>query len=271
MFPAFFYDTVLVNAGYGLNRDLAHLALQAAKFLYINGPLLLLAAVLLYRERTAISLHGDGQNSIARSACKWIGLFGLQIAVSCLALFKLAQNVGSTEYFFHLLTPVVLVQLFPYLARRVSPQLLLTVCVLQAMLYLPRIPVDYGMHWRAISAAVVSAHRALHAPPTVFLAVASRQQPYDSGQTEYFPAGLRFPHSMAAMARSRWLAFSGELERKIGQQWFDVVFTVPTMPFISQQALLESCYVRAQTLPAPMYYSRAIAVEVWKPRTHGCN
>ena len=280
-FEAYFYDVLLVNAGSGLSRSLPHLGFQVVKFFVINAPLITLCVVLILSSRKFRTHPLASDRTVAMpSAAAAQGLMpGLrhldpvtfQLLASCAALYVLAQNVGSAEYFFHLLTPFFLIKAVMFVGRKSFPFLALFVLLCQACVYAPRFPKDYSSQWADLTMRLSAETRILSGPPTVKFALDNGRSIYDSGQTEYFKFGLKYDSALAATAKARWNTFIASLRQHLQEASFSLVVTTADTPSLIHRQLIGICYQRQETVPAPMYYSRSVALELWRPKPGGCD
>jgi hypothetical protein len=280
-FEAYFYDVLLVNAGSGLSHSLPHLGFQVVKFLVINAPLITLCVVLILSSRKfrphpvafdrTVAMPSAASDQGLVPVLRHLDPVTFQLLVSGGALYVLAQNVGSAEYFFHLLTPFFLIKAVMFVGRKSFPFLALFVLLCQASVYAPRFPKDYSSQWADLTMRLSAETTILSGPPTVKFALDNGRSIYDSGQTEYFQFGLKYDSALASAAKARWKTFTASLRQQLREASFSLVVTTVDAPSLVDRQLIGICYQRQETIPAPMYYSRSIALELWRPNPGGCD
>jgi hypothetical protein len=263
---AYFYDTIFVNLGYGGGWHWKWLSGQIVTFAGLNLPIVASVAVAAFAGIRELNSSG-GEKPEDRRNTYTSDLAYLIIAGCCatLILFKIAQNTGSHEYFIHLLSPLLLVGAYKFLAMRGQITLALAAGVAQAAILAPPFPDYHQKEWNAVKTAIAEEPSVMHSPTTVHLALTRGETVFNSGQTEFFHAGLAKGAKIYPQASDVWSEFQKDLRQRIEKREFSLILLNARMPSIIDRDIVEKHYRLSGTLPAPLHRHRNNVLELWRP------
>ncbi len=261
---AYIYDTVFVNLGYAGTWNWPHVLDQVFRFGAINLPLLLGIGYAVFAYR---SEHSPGSSKPVLTMRIPHDLQYPLFAVACslVLLLRIAHNGGSGEYFIHLLSPVFLVAGYLFLASQGRMATILVVGILQAAILIPRFPHFHTQEWQAVKDAIALERNILHSPSTVKFALAREETVFDSGQTEFFPGGLKKGEKHYPQAGKAWASFQTDILGRAARKEFSLILLNANMPAIIERDSLRQYYSLCGTLPAPIYRNPGNVLEFWRP------
>lgn len=266
---AYFYNTIFVNIGYSGSWNWPHLLGQVWRFGAINLPLLL---CLFYADLVSRSgrWFGHSKDSLQFTGIPQDFQYLLFAAVcSITILLRIAHNSGSGEYFIHLLTPILLVAAYQFLAWRGLASAVLIAGILQVAVLIPRFPHIHAQEWQAVRDTIAMETNVLHSPSTVEFAMARGETVFDSGQTEYFVGGLQKGESHYPQAGTAWANFQADILGRVARKEFSLILLNAKMPAIVARDSLRTHYELCGSLPAPIYRNPENALELWRPACLG--
>jgi hypothetical protein len=264
---AYFYNTIFVNLGYGGGWHWKWVFGQIVRFAGLNLPLVACVAVAAYFGIRRSKATGGATPEENQDTGSTLDLRYLVMAGCCaiLVLLKIAQNKGSHEYFIHLLSPILLVGAYKFLAIRGHITLALVAGVIQASILAPPFPNFHEKEWNVVKATIAGERSVMHSPTTVHLALARNETVFNSGQTEFFRAGLKKGAGIYPQAGTAWNGFQTDLRKRIEQCEFSLVLLNAKMPSIIDRSVLAEHYRLSGTLPAPLHRHRNNVLELWHP------
>lgn len=265
MGDAYIYNTIFVNLGYSGSWNWPHVQAQVWRFGAVNLPLLLCIGY-------AVLVPGSGHsNSSSKLSLKITGiphdLQYLLFAAACslAILLRIAHNSGSGEYFLHLLSPIILVAAYQYLASRGMTAAYLIAGILQVAILLPHFPHFHAREWQVVQDTIAKETNVLQSPTTVKFGIARGEPVYDSGQTEFFGGGLRSGEGYYPQAGKAWMDFQNDIGGRVMQREFSLVLLNANKPAIVERDWLRQYYSLCGTLPAPIYRNPENVLELWRP------
>ncbi|MHB1144123.1 MAG: hypothetical protein ACYCZS_04420 [Thiobacillus sp.] len=261
---AYIYNTVFVNLGYAGTWNWPHVGAQALRFSALNLPLLLCIGYAIFAHRLEQS-HGSSK-SILKNRIQHDLQYPLFAAVcSLILLLRIAHNAGSAEYFIHLLSPIIVVAAYLFLASRGLMAAVLIAGILQVAILIPRFPHYPAQEWQAVQDMIASEPNILHSPSTVKYALARNETVFDSGQTEFFSGGLKKGEKYYPQASEAWVSFQENILGRVARKEFTLILLNANMPAIIEREKLLPHYKRCGTLPAPLYRHPENTLELWRP------
>jgi hypothetical protein len=261
---AYLYNTVFISLGYTGSKIQWHwLSMQIVRFIAINIPLIAAIAWVFLRVRGG----GTSRQTPKGLPARLQSLGYLTVAGTCatVILLKIAQNRGSHEYFFHLLSPIVLVGGYRWLAAHRQTTLALLAGVLQAGMLAAPFPDYKNAEWNAVEEVIGKERDILHSPTTVRYALSRGEVVHDSGQTEYFHYGLAKGGRLFPEAAVAWKSFQDDLASKVANREFQLVLLNKNMPSIVDREVLRQTYQLTGTMRAPLHRHRNNVLELWRP------
>jgi hypothetical protein len=261
---AYIYDTVFVNLGYAGTWNWPHVGSQVFRFSAINLPLLLCVGYAVFARRSE-QAHGSTGSELQTRASRDLHYPLFAAACSLVVLLRIAHNGGSGEYFMHLLSPIFLVVAYLFLASRGLVIAILIAGILQVGILIPRLPYFHTEAWRAVEDTIAKETNVLHSPSTVKFALDRGERVFDSGQTEFFPGGLKKGEGYYPQAGMAWADFQGEVLRRAARKEFSLILLNANMPAIIERESLKRHYRLCGALPAPMYRNPENVLELWRP------
>jgi hypothetical protein len=262
---AYFYDTVFVNLGYAGTWNWPHVLAQVLRLTVVNLPLFLCLGYAVFASRSgdahSSSTFPPGITRIPRDLQYLLFAAACSLAI----LLRIAHNGGSGEYFTHLLTPILLVGAYQFLASRGLMAAVLIAGILQLAILVPHFPHSHAREWQAVRDTIAIETSVLHSPSTVELAITRGETVFDSGQTEFFPGGLKKGGEHYPQAGKVWADFQTDLLGRVARKEFSLVLLNANMPAIIERDQLRHYYSLCGALPAPIYRNPENMLELWRP------
>lgn len=200
-----------------------------------------------------------------------IGLMPFVMAVSVLSLLKLGQHHGRFfGYFAELLTPFLLILVFPYVGNKLKDNRLVLILIslnLFLMLFsLPDWPADNRKAW-AEWETIISEHKRVYAsPPLAHILYKQGKPVYEIGHSSSLSTCLSsFPELLPAKAKDTIQQYCRDLQTKVESQYFDLIIVrSDEKPFWDTGNTIQEYYVPMQEKVLPM--PKKWKLQLWEPR-----
>lgn len=201
-----------------------------------------------------------------------IGLMPFAMGVSILSLLKLGQHHGRFfGYFAELLTPFLLILVFPYVGNKLKDNRLAVILIslnLFLMLFsLPDWPADSRKAW-ADWETIISEHKRVYtSPPLTHILYKQGKPVYDIGHSSSLSTSLSsFPELLPAKTKNTIQQYCRDLQAKVASQYFDLIIVRSgEKPFWDTGNAIQEYYVpmEEKVLPMPKKWK----LQLWKPRS----
>jgi hypothetical protein len=270
LYPAYISLTIVAN-GQDIAYGLSHMIAQTGDWLVFSLPLtvaLFLAAGLL---------NGPGASWTGRTP----GVDPFACAASANALvfaLLLGGHPGAhMTYLFQLVTPMLLLAVFPIVSRHEWPRAVVALCLPVALwLSAPYFPQSFDRFTAAertfarIGAAIDSRGEVLGSTEVAGLLALGGKPVIDSGQSEYFwhaPSTTRLPGVVPDQALSaRWDTFVADLADGIAGERFDLIVRSRRHGLIPLD-LIEQHYRRADSFAVDFVWAgQEWPLDLWVPQ-----
>lgn len=194
-----------------------------------------------------------------------------------LVIFKFGHNEGnSMTYLAHLLTPALILMVFPRLKSLSrlhfgTALILLSLNVLSwtilVMTRLPAIPRETA-DWRKLVDLTITNNRVFNSPLNAHILLAHNRTVVDNGQSGYFVKGLPLNRTIALVngAEQQYVSSYLEIRQNIAKKEYDVVFTSPHNFFYFSEQYLALFYNWEESLYLPTLYHGGWQIDVWRPK-----
>jgi hypothetical protein len=150
--------------------------------------------------------------------------------------------------------------------------IVLNVASVSSAEFLPGLPKDYQKTWQTLSGIVGQHRKIFNSPAIVSLLIQQSKPVYDSGQSEFFIAGMErkatlstvFPVNPAIAQRNN--AYLNQIEQDVINHQYDLVVLTHNLSPILPPAFLEQYYTYAGSIKAPMP-SQTWLLNIYEPKT----
>lgn len=282
------YETYFLNTTYLLHvqaiRNMAHLYNQIYLFFKWNFGfiiILLFSGFTVLKPKFAIkfNFHNWSKPLIQTSNQVDVSVVALVTSTAAIVLL-LGQSIGQfMTYFYHLLTPFILIISLKYLERRRNSFILLIgsllifsnllFFILKFILTLPEIPNDRDT-WQKLKTIISQHENVYNSPATAHILVRQGKIIYDNGHSEFFKLGLidnaKWP--LVSGANEYYQGYLEWIDQQISEKKFDLIivlrYILPILPYFTYEKL-STYYKPAQIIPLRML-RQTWNDEIWIPR-----